>query len=75
MELEQYLNNQNTKKIYFKELIRDNNKAEFIDYGNPGADILIIDKECAIDSEHDKDNIYELSITKNRKQWLSIIKD
>lgn len=68
-------NNQNMKNYYFKELIRDNDKAEFIGYGNPDADILIIGKECAIDPEHDKDNIYELSITKNREQWLSIINE
>ena len=39
------------KNYYFKELIRDNDKndkAEFIGYGNPDADILIIGKECAI---------------------------
>lgn len=58
------------KNYYFKELIRDkkltkdNDKAEFIGYGNPDADILIIGKECAIDPKHDPDNIYELSITK-----------
>lgn len=67
------------KNYYFKELIRDNirdnDKAEFIGYGNPDADILIIGKECAIDPKHDPDNIYDLSITKNGKQWLSIIND
>ncbi len=69
------------KNYYFKELIRDkkltkdNDKAEFIGYGNPDADILIIGKECAIDPKHDPDNIYELSITKNGEQWLSIIND
>jgi hypothetical protein len=78
IDIFQHLNNQNMKNYYFKELIRDNDKndkAEFIGYGNPDADILIIGKECAIDPKHDPDNIYELSITKNGKQWLSIIND
>lgn len=56
----------------FKNLI-ENTKEEFIGYGNPGAEILIIGKECAIDPENDKDGIYELSITRNREQWRSII--
>lgn len=63
------------KNSYFKELVRENNKVKFIGYGNPDANILIIGKECAIDPKHDKDNIYELVITKNREQWLSIIND
>lgn len=52
------------KNSYFKELVRENNKVKFIGYGNPDANILIIGKECAIDPKHDKDNIYELVITK-----------
>lgn len=56
---------------YFTELVREK-KAEFIGYGNPDAEVLIIGKECAIDPVHDK-NIYELSIKKNGEQWLDII--
>lgn len=62
----------------FKDLIKKVDKyenVEFIGYGNPNAKILIIGKECAIDPKHDKNNIYELSIKNNKKQWLKIINE
>lgn len=56
----------------FKDLL-EKTQEDFIGYGNPNAKILIIGKECAIDPESDIDNIYELSVKKNKEQWLSII--